>query len=375
MDLNVSVPRKEEEKGFEFGGSKDQNRKGWKCMDPKTNKFVTYRDVVFDEVPSWYPPPTHTSTVTNALNDAQENLEIFPETSAQRSDVSPVARMDSPSSDDGEQHIRRSSREKRKPGYLKDHEVQLNNCTVTSCFFVGELNEEEPMKRWKAWEEETTTLEYQITNDPRRFRLTGQTSFGRRHLKCWSNRPLLLWPACFLRQFRGSVTKIHYFTLRNGFIMAHMAEGSNFNFRKFLSRAFDEDFEVVMGSGIRQAVFTEHVTKGLKHWHGMACRNLSRNKSSSRGPSSGPVSIDTTETSPDLQLHLAGNNHSPSMIKCAPLPSEITKDEVHPKTINYRNYDGEISFRDFLERTRKWERNHRDYTSSGQNELRDFRSN
>lgn len=99
-----------------------------------------------------------------------------------------------------------------------------------------------------------------------------------------------------------------------------------------------------MGSGIRQAVFTEHVTKGLKHWHGMACRNLSRNKSSSRGPSSGPVSIDTTETSPDLQLHLAGNNHSPSMIKCAPLPSEITKDEVHPKTINYRNYDGEISF-------------------------------
>lgn len=56
------------------------------------------------------------------------------------------------------------------------------------------------------------------------------------------------------------------------------------------------------------------------------------------------MSIDTTETSPDLQLHLAGNNHSPSMIKCAPLTSEITKDEVHPKTINYRNYDGEISF-------------------------------
>lgn len=26
-----------------------------------------------------------------------------------------------------------------------------------------------------------------------------------------------------------------------------MAEGSNFNFRKFLSRAFDEDFEVVVG--------------------------------------------------------------------------------------------------------------------------------
>lgn len=28
---------------------------------------------------------------------------------------------------------------------------------------------------------------------------------------------------------------------------AHMAEGSNFNFQKFLSRTFDEDFEVVVG--------------------------------------------------------------------------------------------------------------------------------
>ncbi|KAJ8625121.1 hypothetical protein MRB53_033651 [Persea americana] len=69
-------------------------------MDPKANKFVTSRDVVFDEVSSWYPAPTHTSTVTNALNDDQENLEIFPETSAQRSDVSPVTRMDPSSSDD-----------------------------------------------------------------------------------------------------------------------------------------------------------------------------------------------------------------------------------------------------------------------------------
>lgn len=102
-----------------------------------------------------------------------------------------------------------------------------------------------------------------------------------------------------------------------------------------------------MGSGIRKAVFTERVTKGLKHWHGLARRNLSRNKSSSRGPSSEPVSIDTTEISlSDFQeLDLAGNNQPPPMTKCAPLPSEITKDEVHPQTITtYGNYNGEISF-------------------------------
>ncbi|XXG66787.1 hypothetical protein AAC387_Pa06g0289 [Persea americana] len=39
-------------------------------------------------------------------------------------------------------------------------------CIMTMCLVTAK------MKRWKAWEEETTTPEYQITNDPRRFRLT-----------------------------------------------------------------------------------------------------------------------------------------------------------------------------------------------------------
>ncbi|RWR89618.1 MLO-like protein 12 isoform X2 [Cinnamomum micranthum f. kanehirae] len=64
--------------------------------------------------------------------------------------------------------------------------------------------------------------------------------------------------ACFLRQFRGSVTKADYFTLRNGFITAHMAEGSNFNFRKFLSRTFDEDFEMALVIGTKlQVIITK----------------------------------------------------------------------------------------------------------------------
>ncbi|XP_021888514.1 MLO-like protein 12 isoform X4 [Carica papaya] len=102
------------------------------------------------------------------------------------------------------------------------------------------------MSRWKAWEHETSTLEYQIANDPRRFRLPHQTSFGQKHLKLWSNSRLLLWPVCFLRQFSGSASKADYFTLRNGFIMANIAEGSDFNFQKFLARAFDDDFEQIV---------------------------------------------------------------------------------------------------------------------------------
>ncbi|XP_058100611.1 MLO-like protein 12 isoform X2 [Magnolia sinica] len=115
------------------------------------------------------------------------------------------------------------------------------SCVLTLCLGMAK------MKRWESWEEETTTVDYQFSNDPRRFKLARQTSFGRRHLHCWSKRPLLLWPASFLRLFTGSVSKADYFALRHGFITAHLSEGSKFDFQKFLRRALDSDFEVVVG--------------------------------------------------------------------------------------------------------------------------------
>jgi len=39
------------------------------------------------------------------------------------------------------QSERRSTREKRQPSYFKDYEVHLNNCSITSCFFTGVLDE------------------------------------------------------------------------------------------------------------------------------------------------------------------------------------------------------------------------------------------
>ncbi|KAH7533154.1 hypothetical protein FEM48_Zijuj04G0100200 [Ziziphus jujuba var. spinosa] len=94
--------------------------------------------------------------------------------------------------------------------------------------------------------------------DPRRFQYSEQTLFGQRHLKFWSNHTFLLWPVCLVRQFTGSVSKVDYLTLRNGFLMqalwfwneeeveANVAEGSNFNFQKFLTRAYDDDFEQIL---------------------------------------------------------------------------------------------------------------------------------
>ncbi|KAK6922494.1 Mlo-related protein [Dillenia turbinata] len=52
--------------------------------------------------------------------------------------------------------------------------------------------EQAKMKKWKAWEQETSSLEYQFNNDPLRFRFTHQTSFVRRH-SGFSTAPGLRW--------------------------------------------------------------------------------------------------------------------------------------------------------------------------------------
>lgn len=105
------------------------------------------------------------------------------------------------------------------------------------------------MRRWKAWEKETRTVEYQFSHDPERFRFARETSFGRRHLSFWTNTPFLIWIVCFFRQFVRSVPKVDYFTLRHGFIMAHLAPQSHakFDFQKYINRSLEEDFKVVVG--------------------------------------------------------------------------------------------------------------------------------
>ncbi|KAH0936439.1 hypothetical protein HID58_013556 [Brassica napus] len=92
-------------------------------------------------------------------------------------------------------------------------------CHVIYCIVTYALGKIK-MRRWKRWEEETKTIEYQYSHDPERFRFARDTSFGRRHLNFWSKSTITLWIACFFRQFFGSVTKVDYLTLRHGFIMS-----------------------------------------------------------------------------------------------------------------------------------------------------------
>ncbi|KAL8052152.1 hypothetical protein ABFX02_06G194400 [Erythranthe guttata] len=105
------------------------------------------------------------------------------------------------------------------------------------------------MRKWKSWEDETKTIQYQFYNDPERFRFARDTSFGRRHLHFWSRSPVLLWIVCFFRQFFTSIAKVDYLTLRHGFIMEHLTPQSqaSFNFQKYINRSLEEDFKVIVG--------------------------------------------------------------------------------------------------------------------------------
>ncbi|CAN6981007.1 hypothetical protein IGI04_038774 [Brassica rapa subsp. trilocularis] len=120
--------------------------------------------------------------------------------------------------------------------------VHVIYCIVT--YALGKTK----MRRWKQWENETKTIEYQYANDPERFRFARDTSFGRRHLNFWSKTSITLWTVCFFRQFFGSVTKVDYLALRHGFITAHFAPGSerSFDFRKYIQRSLEEDFKTVV---------------------------------------------------------------------------------------------------------------------------------
>ncbi|KAL1558128.1 MLO-like protein 3 [Salvia divinorum] len=103
------------------------------------------------------------------------------------------------------------------------------------------------MKRWKSWEKETQTIDYITANDPERFRYTRQTTFGRRHMSSFATNSAHIWIKCFFRQFFKSVAKVDYFTLRHGFISAHLSTNNSFNFRKYIQRSLEDDFKAVVG--------------------------------------------------------------------------------------------------------------------------------
>ncbi|XP_031489825.1 MLO-like protein 9 isoform X1 [Nymphaea colorata] len=103
------------------------------------------------------------------------------------------------------------------------------------------------IRRWKEWEKETVSPNYEFSNDQSRFRFTHETSFVRQHTNFWTRIRLLFYLACFFRQFFRSVRKVDYLTMRHGFVAVHLSPGAKFNFQKYIKRSLEDDFKVVVG--------------------------------------------------------------------------------------------------------------------------------
>ncbi|KAK9065721.1 hypothetical protein SSX86_015122 [Deinandra increscens subsp. villosa] len=125
------------------------------------------------------------------------------------------------------------------------------------------------MKKWKTWEGETTSLEYEFTNDPARFRFAHQTSFVKRHTGL-STKPGIRWVVAFFRQFFGSISKVDYLTIRNGFINKHFAPTSKFDFHKYIKRSMEDDFKSVLGISIPLWMFSiVFLLLNVHGWHAL----------------------------------------------------------------------------------------------------------
>ncbi|RVW55035.1 MLO-like protein 8 [Vitis vinifera] len=202
-----------------------------------------------------------------------------------------------------------SSCKERYHNDARETEGSLEHENFFMCFVVILM-----IRGWKQWEEETSTHDYEFSNDAARFRLTHETSFVRAHTSFWTRIPFFFYVeklrtrlrwfdlgerrstialgrgsdvvlanahegvdgkaekivGCFFRQFFRSVSRSDYLTLRNGFITVHLAPGSKFNFQKYIKRSLEDDFKVVVGiSPVLWASFVIFLLLNVSGWQAM----------------------------------------------------------------------------------------------------------
>lgn len=164
----------------------DTQRKGWKCMNPKTHKFITSRDVVFDEMSSYYDRPVVAQNEAPTSSHGETILErpssiLLPSnapntsTSSSEGELNESGRIGTSVENsypriEVEQSMRRSTREfKKNPRYFgPEWNSGANLVDVVSCFFAGPIDDNEPscydeakgVHEWeKAMEEEISALD------------------------------------------------------------------------------------------------------------------------------------------------------------------------------------------------------------------------
>ncbi|CAA7020014.1 unnamed protein product [Microthlaspi erraticum] len=154
----------------------DEQRKGWRCMDPETHRYTVSRDVVFDEVSSYYGSPQVLVEQDGAgsLKDDEPAAQIpsdggisEPEMQGERGSTN---QEEEEEEDHGSLANQRPKRDIVKPARYRDERF----VTTYSCYFASPFDEEEPssydeakgVKEWEtAMKEEMDALKKNETWD------------------------------------------------------------------------------------------------------------------------------------------------------------------------------------------------------------------
>lgn len=123
----------------------DPERKGWRCMDPHTLKVVTSRDVVFDEISSYYVQPILTQLADPSNIENEDNEDVQDRTNPPHDGFASESET---THDDGTQESdqlpRRSERRRRRNEKYKDYTIGADYDKITECFFAGPFDDLEP---------------------------------------------------------------------------------------------------------------------------------------------------------------------------------------------------------------------------------------
>ncbi|XP_050224691.1 MLO-like protein 1 [Mercurialis annua] len=121
--------------------------------------------------------------------------------------------------------------------------VHVTFCLLTVLFGGARI------RQWQHWENSIAKDLYD-TEEVLKKKITcvHQHAFIKDHfLGIGKDSIVLGWLHSFLKQFYASVTKSDYITLRLGFITRHCKSNPKFNFHKYMVRALEDDFKVVVG--------------------------------------------------------------------------------------------------------------------------------
>lgn len=105
------------------------------------------------------------------------------------------------------------------------------------------------IRQWKHWEDSIAQNNYNLDNALKHkvTHVHDHDFIKKRFLGMGRNSVILGWLHSFFKQFYGSVTKSDYAALRLGFITTHCRGNPKFNFHKYMIRALEDDFKIVVG--------------------------------------------------------------------------------------------------------------------------------